>query len=79
MATLESRVVSLEKRREGVLEIPKLSDVVKYAVKMNFEVDPCDFFEYYDDRDWVKVNGWPVRNWKGTLRLSSLPPRTAFC
>jgi hypothetical protein len=48
---------------------PTLIDIKKYMVKNEIDtVDPSLFYEYYTDKDWKKLNGEYVRNWKSTIR-----------
>lgn len=51
------------KKRQAVV---KLCDVEKYAQEKRLNVNPTDFFSYYESRGW-KCNGESITDWKKLL------------
>lgn len=47
--------------------IPSLEEVKAYAAEMNLEFNPVKFYEYYQEKKWIKKNGEPVKSWKLTM------------
>jgi hypothetical protein len=47
--------------------IPSLEEVKAYAVEMNLKFNPVKFYEYYQEKKWIKKNGAPVKSWKLTM------------
>lgn len=48
---------------------PTADEVLAYADNRGDpQFDAEGFVRYYSERDWVKVNGQPVLDWKGTVR-----------
>jgi hypothetical protein len=45
-----------------------LIELKEYIESNNLKVDAQTFYDYYDSSDWIKSNGMPVVNWKGTVR-----------
>lgn len=45
-----------------------LSDVELFVTQNNLNVEPQEFFDYYESQDWTKANGQPVKNWKACAR-----------
>ena len=47
--------------------IPSLEEVKAYAAEMKLEFNPVKFYEYYQEKKWIKKNGEPVKSWKLTM------------
>ncbi len=47
--------------------IPSLEEVKAYAAEMNLKFNPVKFYEYYQEKKWIKKNGKPVKSWKLTM------------
>ena len=47
--------------------IPSLEEVQAYAAEMNLKINPVKFYEYYQEKKWIKKNGEPVKSWKLTM------------
>ena len=47
--------------------IPSLEEVKAYAAEMNLNFNPIKFYEYYQEKKWIKKNGEPVKSWKLTM------------
>lgn len=58
----ETKPTKTRKKKEFIP--PTLEEVVEYAKQRNSNVDPKDFFEYFNEGKWVDSKGEPVRNWK---------------
>lgn len=44
-----------------------LSEIQSYVRENNLNVDAKVFWSYYEENDWKKKNGKPVKDWKKTL------------
>ena len=49
------------------LEPPTKEQMIDYARQRNLNVDADWLWEYWNEGEWVKANGQPVRNWKQTM------------
>ena len=47
--------------------IPSLEEVKAYAAEMDLKFNPVKFYEYYQEKKWIKKNGEPVKSWKLTM------------
>lgn len=47
--------------------IPSLEEVKAYATAMDLKFNPVKFYEYYQEKKWIKKNGEPVKSWKLTM------------
>ena len=47
--------------------IPSLEEVKAYAAEMDLNFNPVKFYEYYQEKKWIKKNGEPVKSWKLTM------------
>jgi hypothetical protein len=44
-----------------------LEEVKAYAAEMDLKFNPVKFYEYYQEKKWIKKNGEPVKSWKLTM------------
>ena len=49
------------------MKVPTLEEVEQQVLKMNFAVIPQEFYDYYEDQDWM-VGEKQMSSWKYTLR-----------
>ena len=57
-----------ERMKEERGQAPVALSVVRdYVREKNLNVDPDVFYSYYEENEWKKKNGQPVRDWKKTL------------
>ena len=56
------------KNRESVPHPPTLDEVSKYVEEKGYEINPEAFFDYYEETDWLKKNGQPIRDWRASVR-----------
>lgn len=56
------------KNRESVAQPPTLAEVSKYVQEQGYEMDPEAFFDYYEETNWTKKNGQPIKDWKASVR-----------
>lgn len=68
----------IEKDKENIIESPKkktsrkaqafvpptFEEVEAYVKSRGNKIDAKDFFDYFNDGDWIDSNGKEVRNWK---------------
>lgn len=47
---------------------PSLDSVKDFIDSLNYEMDPEEFFDYYEERNWIRNNGTPVKDWKACAR-----------
>lgn len=47
---------------------PTREEIIAYCEKSGYRIDADKFLDYYEKRGWVKKNGQPVKDWKGTVR-----------
>lgn len=47
---------------------PTREEIIAYCEKSGYRIDADKFLDYYETRGWVKKNGQPVKDWKGTVR-----------
>ena len=48
--------------------VPTFDDVVEYARGRNGNVDPREFYDYYETNGWKQKNGNAVKNWQAAFR-----------
>ena len=48
--------------------VPSFEEVCAYVDDMDYAMDPSEFYNYYQDQDWVKKNGQPIKDWKASVR-----------
>ena len=56
-----------KKKSEQKFTPPTLEEVQQYCKERNNNVDPKYFFDYYNEANWIKENGEPVKSWKRTI------------
>ena len=61
--TIMKRATSKKQSISG-FEPPTIEEVRKYIQSNGYSVDPEAFWDYYTERDWIRKNGSPVKNWK---------------
>lgn len=54
-------------REEEEKSIPTLDEVISFCKENNFNINPYQFFNYYNSLGW-KINGQPIKDWKVLLR-----------
>ena len=47
---------------------PTLSEVERYCIERNNNIDAEYFLDYHEARDWVLSNGKKMKNWQATIR-----------
>lgn len=47
---------------------PTKEEIIAYCEKSGYRINVDKFLSYYETRGWVKKNGQPVKDWKGTVR-----------
>lgn len=55
-----------KEEREGHSPVSR-SELFQYVREKNLDVDAEVFWNYYEENDWTKKNGLPVKDWKKTL------------
>jgi hypothetical protein len=43
---------------------PTLEEVKAYCSEKHYVIDPCYFFEYFQENDWKDSKGAKVKSWK---------------
>ncbi len=56
------------KEIERVPRAPTFEEVSEYVKERGYEMDPEAFFDYYQETDWHKKNGQPIKDWKASVR-----------
>lgn len=56
------------KNIERVPRAPTFEEVSEYVKERGYEMDPEAFFDYYQETDWHKKNGQPIKDWKASVR-----------
>lgn len=47
---------------------PSLQEIIEFIETNNYEMDAQAFFDYYEEVDWIKKNGQPIKDWRATAR-----------
>lgn len=47
---------------------PTFEEVRDYVQQMGYEMDPAAFYDYYQETEWTKKNGQPIRDWRASVR-----------
>ena len=47
---------------------PSLTEVKNYINEQGYEMDANAFYDYYEETDWTKKNGQPIKDWRATVR-----------
>lgn len=55
------------KNNNNVFTPPTLEEITAYCRERNNNVDPKQFFDYFQTGNWIDSEGKPVRNWKQKL------------
>lgn len=72
MPTISNQNESKSKRKSKELEIekdkrPSLEDVKAYCQGKGLSVDPVQFFNYFEEGNWIDAKGQKVKSWKQKL------------
>lgn len=59
-----NKEIKNEKKNKNIFVPPTLEEVTAYCQERHNEVDPKQFFDYFEAGHWVDSQGKPVRNWK---------------
>lgn len=54
-------------RKEREITVPTLDEIKKYVSEKNLKVDAVQFFNYFNEGNWIDSNGHAVLNWKQKL------------
>ena len=60
----EDKEEEKKENKRKIFSPPTLEEVVEYAKQRNSNVNPKDFFDFFEAGEWVDSKGEPVRNWK---------------
>ena len=47
---------------------PSFQEIIEFVEANNYEMNPEDFFDYYEEVGWIKKNGQPIKDWKASAR-----------
>lgn len=47
---------------------PTLAEIKEYVERLGYSMDPSAFFDYYEETEWHKKNGQPIKDWKASVR-----------
>lgn len=53
-----------KKRETKPFTKPTVEEIAEYCLERQNNINPKNFFTYYDVADWKDTNGKPVKNWK---------------
>ena len=59
--------INNKKKRKHTFRKPTLEEVIEYAKSRNSNVDPKEFYEYFEAGEWIDSEGKPVISWKQKL------------
>lgn len=59
-----NKEIKNEKKNKNIFVPPTLEEVTAYCQERHNEVNPKQFFDYFEAGHWVDSQGKPVRNWK---------------
>lgn len=68
--TIEEKHINnntLSNRARARFQKPSLSDVREYCIARNNDVDPEQFFNFYESKGWI-VGKTPMKDWKAAVR-----------
>ena len=63
----QTRIKEKKNNNNNVFTPPTLEEITAYCRERNNNVDPKQFFDYFQTGNWIDSEGKPVRNWKQKL------------
>ena len=63
----QTRNKEIKNINNNVFTPPTLEEITAYCRERNNNVDPKQFFDYFQTGNWIDSEGKPVRNWKQKL------------
>ena len=55
---------NIEKKKRRTFTKPKIEEVEQYVQEKKLQVDPKQFFDYFETGNWIDSKGNKVKNWK---------------
>ena len=47
---------------------PSFQEIIEFIKSHNYEMNPEEFFDYYEEVGWIKKNGQPIKDWRASAR-----------